>query len=659
MIHTDLLAWPSAGAGTELLEDSDALPPEVSTTAGEQAAVPAGNSAGTAVGSSVGTSVGRGSSAPTPQAPDVPARQTPAVLDVSGLSVTYPGASAPAIAGIGLTLDAGDTLAIVGESGSGKSTTAAALTGLLPTGTRVEASTQSHLGEDLSSAKPRTWQRILGTGIGYVPQDAGAGLNPVRTIASALHETLTVNGFAKPQIGPRIAEVLTAVGLDADTHGRRYPHELSGGQRQRVLIANAIAARPALIIADEPTSALDATVAKQVLDVLTALVAESQTALVLITHDLGVAKERAAELIVMSRGRIVETGPTDRILTAPRHPYTQALLAAAPHLGWGRLQPGRATRTDLGGGADASVADDAGGANASVTNDSSGTEPVGTEPVTDSSTEAVLTGRGIVRNFGGDRPAVNGLDIALRAGSTIGIVGESGSGKTTSARILLGADRADAGGVDLHGKPLADYRRKDLGRRIRYVHQDSSAALDPHYTVERILTEPLRGHRIGTRSQRPGRVRELLDSVALDHSLLGRTPQELSGGQRQRLAIARALAVDPEVIILDEPVSALDVGVQAQILQLLVDLQARLGVAYLFISHDLAVIEQISDEVIVMKDGLGIESGPTAHVLHSSRHAYTRALIDAVPCFDDSAVRTVAADNLTDNPTDSTGAHHA
>ncbi|WP_169253416.1 ABC transporter ATP-binding protein [Brevibacterium sp. 'Marine'] len=606
MINTDLLAWPSAGAGTELIDGAD-VPTPADRTATPRTTTHC-----------VSTLENPAPSAPTLESS---AHQGPPVLEVAGLSVTYPGAAAPAISGVDLRLGAGDTLAIVGESGSGKSTTAAALTGLLPSGTKVDVATHSHLGEDLIGAKAGTWQRILGTGIAYVPQDAGAGLNPVRTIASALAETLTVNGYAKQQIRPRSAEVLTAVGLDFETHGQRYPHELSGGQRQRVLIANAIAARPALIIADEPTSALDATVAKQVLDVLGGLVAGSQTALALITHDLGVAKDRAAKLLVMQAGRIVETGFTDRVLAEPQHAYTQSLLAAAPHLGWGRLRPS---------------------ADAVTTSDFTGTE-------------AVLAGHGLVRDFGGVRPAVNGLDIALRAGSTVGIVGESGSGKTTSARILLGADRADAGEITLHGKPVKRYRRKDLGRRIRYVHQDSSAALDPHYTVERILAEPLRGHRIGARADRPARVRELLDSVCLDHALLGRTPRELSGGQRQRLAIARALAVDPQVIILDEPVSALDVGVQAQILQLLVDLQARLGVAYLFISHDLAVIEQIADDVIVMKDGTVVESGPTARVLHESRHEYTRALIDAVPCFDDSAVRTTS----TINRTESTGAHHA
>ena len=654
MIHTDLLAWPSAGAGTELLDQSPG--PE-----GPMSAAP---------------DPGPAPAAPVPAAEPAPASVEPArptaagrrrpVLEVAGLSVTYPAATAPAVEDVDLSLAPGATLAIVGESGSGKSTTAAALTGLLPTGTTVEARRQSHLGEDLIGAKPRTWQRILGTGIAYVPQDAGAGLNPVRTIASALTETLSVNGFAKAQIPGRIAEVLTAVGLDPDVHGRRHPHELSGGQRQRVLIANAIAARPALIIADEPTSALDATVAKQVLDVLSGLVVEFSTALILITHDLGVAKERADDLLVMQRGRIVETGETERVLAHPRHACTRALLAAAPHLGRGRLRPRR---------------------EAVPTGDANPAATTGTDSVQESDTgsaresgaasasgpAAVLTGRRLVREFGGQRPAVDGLDITLRAGETVGIVGESGSGKTTSARILLGAETADGGEVALRGRTLGDFRRKDLGRRIRYVHQDSSAALDPHYTVERILTEPLRGHRIGTRGQRPARVRELLEAVALDHRLLGRTPRELSGGQRQRLAIARALAVEPEVVILDEPVSALDVGVQAQILQLLVDLQARLGVAYLFISHDLAVIEQIADDVIVMKDGRVVESGPTARVLHDSRHAYTRALIEAVPCFDDSAVRLTATDHPTgpDHPTDGpgtalphpteailTGAHH-
>lgn len=612
MTLTDFLAWPAAGAGTEDLRDSGpaAGADETATeTERDQKTAPR-------------TATAASAAAPTP------------VLEVSGLSVTYPGAAAQAIEDVSLSLAPGGTVAIVGESGSGKSTTAAALTGLLPSGSAVHAATHSHLGEDLLGAKPATWQRILGTGIAYVPQDAGAGLNPVRTIASALAETLTVNGYAKPQIPGRIAEVLESVGLTADVHGRRHPHELSGGQRQRVLIANAIAADPVLIIADEPTSALDATVQKQVLDVLSELVEKSAAGLILITHDLGVAKERAADLIVMQRGRIVEAGRTESVLAAPNRAYTQALLAAAPHLGWGRLQPSTSSGTDSSGA------------------------------------EVVLRAENIVRDFGGSRPAVNDLGVQLRVGRTVGIVGESGSGKTTSARIILGADRPDSGTVELGGKALADIGRKELGRRIRYVHQDSTAALSPKYTVERILAEPLRGHRIGTTAERPARIRELLDSVALDESLLRRTPRELSGGQRQRLAIARALAVEPEVLILDEPVSALDVQVQAQILQLLVDLQAERGLAYLFISHDLAVIEQIADEVLVMKDGVVVESGPTTRVLHESRHPYTRTLLDAVPCFDGSAVRAAppvvpaaqAPPHTTSTQTSTAtpiGAHHA
>lgn len=597
MTLTDFLAWPASGAGTELLDEPGVDKPT--------------------------------SPIATPAHTSIPAP----VLEVSGLSVTYPRAATSAISDVSLSIAPGGTVAIVGESGSGKSTTAAALTGLLPTGTVVDAATHSHLGEELVGAKPRTWQRILGTGIAYVPQDSGAGLNPVRTIASGLAETVTVNGYARPRIGSRVAEVLDAVGLDAAEHGRRYPHELSGGQRQRVLIANAIAADPALIIADEPTSALDATVQKQVLDVLSELVAGSSTGLLLITHDLGVAEERAEDLIVMRNGRIVEAGRTQSIIASPSREYTRALLTAAPYLGGGRLRPSAEAAVD--GAPNEATATDA---------------------------EVVLRATDIVRDFGGPHPAVKRLGVELTAGRTVGIVGESGSGKTTTARILLGAERPDAGTVELHDRELSTYGAKGLGRRIRYVHQDSSAALDPNYTVEKILTEPLRGHMIATKKDRPARVRDLLDSVALDESLLGRTPRELSGGQRQRLAIARAIAVEPEVLILDEPVSALDVQVQAQILQLLVDLQQRLGLAYLFISHDLAVIEQIADQVLVMKDGLVVESGDTATVLRESSHPYTRTLLDAVPRFDSTAVTRTATRPATRpaiRPATSTGVDHA
>lgn len=618
MTPTDFLAWPAAGAGTEDLDDSTA------STAAEASEKSDPSSTTDASATTEASPTDEASSARTPTA-------AAPVLEVSGLSVTYPGAASPAIADVSLSLAPGGTVAIVGESGSGKSTTAAALTGLLPAGSAVNAKTHSHLGEDLVGAKPRTWQRILGTGIAYVPQDAGAGLNPVRTIASSLAETLKVNGYVRGQIDARIAEVLAAVGLESEVHGSRYPHELSGGQRQRVLIANAIAADPALIIADEPTSALDATVQKQVLDVLSDLVAGSSTGLLLITHDLGVAKERAADLIVMQAGRIVEAGRTEQILAHPKRDYTRALLAAAPHLGWGRLQPS---------------------GNETAANTADTTAPTG-NATTDTPAEVVLRAEGIVRDFGQARPAVDRFGVELRAGRTVGIVGESGSGKTTTARILLGADRPDAGTIDLHGRQLATYGRKELGRRIRYVHQDSTAALDPNYTVEKILAEPLRGHRIGTKKDRPERIRELLDSVALHPGLLGRTPRELSGGQRQRLAIARAIAVDPEVLILDEPVSALDVQVQAQILQLLVDLQARLGLGYVFISHDLAVIEQIADDVLVMKDGVIVESGPTITVLRESNHDYTRKLLEAVPCFDGSGVKPI--DTRTATPS---GAQH-
>ncbi|GAA1997258.1 ABC transporter ATP-binding protein [Brevibacterium samyangense] len=538
------------------------------------------------------------------------------VLDLTGLTVTYAprrrahraGPVTPAVSGVDLRVRPGEVLALVGESGSGKSTTAAVAAGLLDASARVEARTHTLFGTDVRGASEKAWRRFFGTRIGYVPQDTGSGLNPVRRIGAQIAESLRVHGVSAAEARTRMLAALAEVGLD-DVHAERYPHELSGGQRQRVLIALALAGRPGLVVADEPTSALDVTVQKQVLDLLEDRVRSTGTALVLITHDLGIARDRADALMVMERGTVVESGPARQVLDAPQHPYTQKLLAAAPGLG------------SRGG----------------ATSDAATPEAETSAPA-----PAVITATGLTRTFvsgGRAHRAVDGVDVEVRRGTTLGIVGESGSGKSTTARMLLGLEQVDAGSLTVLGhtlardaaEPLTAAQRRDLTRRARLVHQDPTASLDPRYPVGRSIAEPLRGFGIGTRSARAERVRELLDLVALPAAVVDRRPRELSGGQRQRVAIARALAVDPELLVLDEPVSALDVSVQAQILDLLTELQAELGLTYVFISHDLAVVEGIADDVLVMAHGKVVESGPVREVFTRPRTDLTRALLDAVP----------------------------
>jgi peptide/nickel transport system ATP-binding protein len=525
------------------------------------------------------------------------------LLRVAGLKVSF-GDDVAAVGGVDLEVRAGQTVAIVGESGSGKSTTAAAILGLLPPGGRITSGRIDFDGLDLTVADPRQLRSIRGAGIGYVPQDPMANLNPVWKVGFQVREALRANNI-KP-FGQHAIQLLADAGMsEPRLRARQYPHQLSGGMCQRALIAIGLAGRPRLLIADEPTSALDVTVQRQVLDHLQHLAGELGTAVLLITHDLALAAERAERLIVMYQGSIVETDSAQAILNDPQHPYTQRLVAAAPSL-----------------------------------HSTSIARQVNPE------TRDVIVASGLTKVYrpSGGTPwrkaevrAVDGVSFSLRRATTLAIAGESGSGKSTLARMVLGLLQPTSGTVVFDGLDVADAasmnRRETLAfrRRVQPVFQNPYGSLDPMYSVAHIIEEPLRIHRIGDRRQRQQNVRELAEQVALPSSLLTRRPRELSGGQRQRVAIARALALRPEVLVCDEAVSALDVVVQAQILELLTELQAALGLTYLFISHDLAVIRQIADEVMVMCAGRVVEHAPTEDLFSSPRDEYTRQLLAAIP----------------------------
>ncbi|BBZ47006.1 dipeptide ABC transporter ATP-binding protein [Mycobacterium parmense] len=523
----------------------------------------------------------------------------PPLLSVEGLQVAFGGR--PAVRGAALTVAPAQTVAVVGESGSGKSTTAAAILGLLPPGGRITGGRIVFDGLDLTRADRRTLRSIRGRAIGYVPQDPMTNLNPVWKVGFQVREALRVNTGGRAA-RRRAVELLAEAGMpEAARQAGRYPHELSGGMCQRALIAIGLAGRPRLLIADEPTSALDVTVQRQVLDHLQRLTAESGTALLLITHDLALAAERAESVFVMHRGVVVESGAAAMILHNPRHEYTRRLVAAAPSL---HVHGPARTRPDT---ADILVASE-------------------------------LTK--VYREPGGppwrrkEFRAVDAVSFRLRRSSTLAVAGESGSGKSTLARMALGLLQPTSGTVLFDGSAVGKRSRRDelaFRRRVQPVFQNPYGSLDPRYSVFRAVEEPLRVHRVGNRRERERAVRELVDQVALPSSMLGRLPGELSGGQRQRVAIARALALRPDVLVCDEPVSALDVLVQAQILDLLADLQAELGLAYLFISHDLSVIRQIADDVLVMRAGRVVEEGPAAQVFGRPAQEYTRRLLEAIP----------------------------
>ncbi|NUO97925.1 MAG: ABC transporter ATP-binding protein [Nonomuraea sp.] len=509
------------------------------------------------------------------------------LLDVRDLRVSYDGRTA--VHGISFTVEPGEVVAVVGESGSGKTTTAHAVIGLLPRNASLDGG-RILLGEnDLATWSPRRMESVRGAQIGLIPQDPSNSLDPVKTIGAQIGEVLRIHKRGdRAAVRRRVIELLTRVGLpDPETRARQYPHELSGGMRQRVLIAIAIALEPRLIIADEPTSALDVTVQRRILDLVDDLRAEFGTAVLLVTHDLGVAANRSDRLVVMKDGRVEEQGPTRGILAAPGAAYTGRLLRDAPSLS---ARPFR--------------------------------EPVEAEPA--------IVVRDLVKEFRAGRRtfrAVDGVSFEVPRGTTHALVGESGSGKTTTARMVVRFAEPTSGTVTIAGAP--DDRR--FRRHVQLVYQNPYGSLDPRQPVADIVEEPLRNFGIGDRAARRARAGELLDRVALPKDVLTRRPRELSGGQRQRVAIARALAAGPEVLVLDEAVSALDVTVQAQILDLLEQLQRDLGLTYLFISHDLAVVRQISHTISVMNEGRIVESGSTRRVFTDPAHDYTRELLAAIP----------------------------
>jgi len=512
-------------------------------------------------------------------------------LQVEGLTVSLPpGAERPyAVEDVSFTLDAGEILCIVGESGSGKSVSVGAMMGLLPPALRPTGGQILFDGRDVLRFTPAEMRALRGARIGMVFQEPMTALNPLMRVRDQVAEVMQVHGV---KVGNRVIELLDAVGLpDPAVLARVYPHQLSGGQRQRVVIAMALALEPAILIADEPTTALDVTTQMQILRLIRDLQTRRGMGVVFITHDFGVVAEIADRVAVMQRGRIVEQGPAAKVLDAPQHEYTRQLIAAVPH----RAPTLRA--------------------------------PIAGRPL--------LELVGVTKTYRGrsGAPAVKDATLRIARGETLGLVGESGSGKSTLARCVVRLVTPESGAIRFHDtdlRPLSRAAWKPYRKRIQMVFQDPAASLNPRRRVGDIIAEGPVAHG-ESRSTARARAVELLRLVQLDPGAVDRYPHEFSGGQRQRIGIARALAMEPELLIADEPVSALDVSVQAQVLALLEDLRTRLNLTMLFITHDLRVAAQVCDRVAVMRRGEIVEQGPTATVFAQPAHAYTRALLESIP----------------------------
>ncbi|MET0714148.1 MAG: ABC transporter ATP-binding protein [Mycetocola sp.] len=528
-----------------------------------------------------------------------------ALLKVEGLSVSF--GDTEVVRDLSFHVSRGECVAIVGESGSGKSVTARSLLGLAGRGSRVTSSTLSLAGRDLTAASERDWQRIRGSQIGLVLQDALVSLDPLRPIGREIGDVLRLHSpLSAGNARSRVLELLASVGMPNPERAiTQRSGELSGGLRQRALIASAMALDPPLLIADEPTTALDVTIQARILDLL-ADVKSRGTGILLISHDLAVVSAIADRVLVMKGGRIVESGNTDELLARPREGYTRRLIAAVP-----TDKPRRVPLVP-----------------------EAMPVPTPTVPSTpDAMAPVVLEARGLTKSFpspAGAFRAVDDVSFALRRGETLGLVGESGSGKTTVARLVLALAAADDGTVLLDGGAFSELRERDrrpLRRKIGAIYQDSLSSFDPRADVRRILTD---ASELAPKANRQS-VGELLDAVGLSPAVANARPLHLSGGQRQRVSIARALAARPDVIVCDEPVSALDVTIQAQVLDLLDRLQAERGLSYLFISHDLGVIRHMSDRVAVMKNGRIVETGDAARVFGDPQHPYTAQLVADAP----------------------------
>ena len=609
-----------------------------------------------------------------------------------------------ALSGVDLHVNPGETLGIVGESGSGKTMTALSLMGLLPQGGKVSSGSIILDGQDLTKMPLHLKRKMRGTKVGMIFQDPLTSLNPTMKIGLQVCEPLRVHKkLSKKEALERAVEILKRVGMPRpEVVINNYPHQLSGGMRQRVMIAMALVCKPRILIADEPTTALDVTTQMQILDLIDELRDEYQMGVILITHDLGVVAGHTDRVAVMYAGRIVETAPTKTLFTEPKHRYTSSLMAALPEraLAAGTKLfsiPGappsltnlpvgcrfaarclwatdecRAGYPDLSGDdthtfscfhpvqeGDESPAALQAKLDTQKNGDEAGAQqaPLVSSKVLldvkEASREYESAGSGFFKRDKGVVSAVDRVSITVKKGETYGLVGESGCGKSTMGRLIAGLERPSGGAIELDGRDLATLKGRDavtIHRDVQMMFQDSYAAMDPRMRIDQILAEPMSIQKTGNARQIAERIMEIIEQVGLTEEILDRYPHEFSGGQLQRIGFARSLTLAPDLIVADEPVSALDVSVQAQVLNLMKDLQAELGLSYLFISHDLAVVQYMADRIGVMYLGRIVEEGPAKEVVENPKHPYTKALIDSIPVPDPEFSHDDRAIKLTGEP---------